>query len=51
LIVDDNDASGGATVHWLLYGVAGSLRELPEGVPTRDTVENIGTQGPTASGR
>src|SRR5437870_13873979 len=46
LIVDDPDASGGATVHWLLYGVAGPLRELPQAVPTRDTVENIGTQGP-----
>jgi len=51
LIVDDHDASGGATVHWLLYGVAGSLRELPEGVPTRDTVENIGTQGTNGFGK
>jgi phosphatidylethanolamine-binding protein len=51
LIVHDHDASDGATVHWLLSGVAGSLRELPEGVPTRDTVENIGLRGPTASGR
>jgi len=52
LIVHDHDASGGeATVHWLLYGVAGSLRELPEGVPTRDTVETSGLRGPTASGR
>jgi hypothetical protein len=40
-----------ATVHWLLYGVAGSLRELPEGVPTRDTVENIGTQGTNGFGK
>lgn len=52
LIVHDHDASGGeATVHWLLYGVAGSLRELPEGVPTRDTVENIGTQGTNGFGK
>ena len=51
LIVHDHDASGGATVHWLLYGVAGSLRELPEGVPTRDTVENIGTQGTNSFGK
>jgi phosphatidylethanolamine-binding protein (PEBP) family uncharacterized protein len=33
LIVHDHDASEGATVHWLLYGVAGSLRELPLGEP------------------
>src|SRR5438445_10598263 len=51
LIVDDHDASGGATVHWLLYRVAGSLRELPEAVPTRDTVENIGTQGTNGFGK
>jgi Raf kinase inhibitor-like YbhB/YbcL family protein len=51
LIVDDHDASGGATVHWLLYGVAGSLRELPEAVPARDTVENIGTQGTNGFGK
>jgi Raf kinase inhibitor-like YbhB/YbcL family protein len=51
LIVHDHDASGGPTVHWLLYGVAGSLRELPEGIPTRDTVENIGTQGTNGFGK
>lgn len=51
LIVHDHDASDGATVHWLLSGVAGSLRELPEGVPTRDTVENIGTQGTNGFGK
>jgi Raf kinase inhibitor-like YbhB/YbcL family protein len=48
VIVDDLDAS--ARVHWLLYGLAASLRELPEGVPTRDTVENIGTQGTNGFG-
>ncbi len=51
LIVHDHDASDGPTVHWLLSGVAGSLRELPEGVPTRDTVENIGTQGTNGFGK
>ena len=48
LIVHDHDA---ATVHWLLYGVAGSLRELPEGVSTRDTIANIGTQGTNGFGK
>ena len=51
VIVDDHDVSGGTAVHWLLYGVAGSLLELPEGVPTRDTVENIGTQGTNGFGK
>lgn len=51
VIVDDLDASaGGARVHWLLYGLAASRRELPEGVPTRDTVENIGSQGTNGFG-
>ena len=50
LIVDDHDASAGARVHWLLYGVAASRRELPEAVPNLDTVENIGTQGTNGFG-
>lgn len=45
LIVDDPDAPGGAWVHWLLYGIPAGLRELPEGIPARDTVPGIGTQG------
>ena len=50
LIVDAQEVSGGARVHWLLYGVAGSLRELPERVPPRETVENIGIQGTNGFG-
>jgi Raf kinase inhibitor-like YbhB/YbcL family protein len=50
LIVDDQDVSGGPMVHWLLYGIAASRRELPEGVPPRDTVENIGAQGTNGFG-
>ena len=50
VIVDAQEVSGGARVHWLLYGVAGSLRELPEGVPPLDTVENIGIQGTNGFG-
>ncbi len=45
LIVDDPDAPAGTWVHWVLYECPGSLRELPEGVPGRDTVPGIGTQG------
>lgn len=32
LIVDDPDAPGGTWVHWVLYDLPGSSRELPEGV-------------------
>ena len=45
LIVDDPDAPVGTWVHWVLYGVAPAVRELPEGVPARDTVPGVGTQG------
>ena len=45
LIVDDPDAPVGTWVHWVLYGLPATLRELPEGVPARDAVPGIGTQG------
>ncbi len=45
LIADDPDAPAGTWVHWVIYGLAATLRELPEGVPTRDTAPGIGTQG------
>lgn len=45
LIADDPDASGGTWVHWVLYGMPSALRELPEGVPARETAPGIGTQG------
>jgi len=45
LIADDPDAPVGTWVHWVLYGLAASLRELPEGVPARDTVPGTGIQG------
>ena len=51
LIVAEPEAVGGTWVHWLLYGIAGSLRELPEGISTRETVENIGTQGTNSFGK
>jgi Raf kinase inhibitor-like YbhB/YbcL family protein len=44
-VADDPDAPVGTWVHWVLYGVPATLRELPEGVPARDTVPGIGTQG------
>ena len=33
LIMDDPDAPGGVFTHWVIYGLASSLRQLPEGVP------------------
>lgn len=38
LIVDDPDAPGGPWVHWVIYGIAATTGELPEGVAKTDTV-------------
>ncbi len=46
LTVDDrHDPPSGIWVHWVLYGISGAIRELPEGVSRRDTVSGVGTQG------
>ena len=45
LIVADLDDAMGVSVHWVLYGVPVSVRELPEGVPRQGTVAGVGTQG------
>lgn len=45
LIVHDPDAPAGDWVHWLLYDIPGTRRDLPEDVPTRPTIHGIGTQG------
>lgn len=45
LIVDDPDAPAGTWVHWVLYTIPETKRELPEGVPRDETVAGVGTQG------
>jgi Raf kinase inhibitor-like YbhB/YbcL family protein len=45
LVSDDPDAPGGTWVHWVLYEIPPTVRELPEAVPARDTVAGIGRQG------
>jgi Raf kinase inhibitor-like YbhB/YbcL family protein len=45
LLVADLDDAMGVSVHWVLYGVPVSVRELPEGVPRQGTVAGVGTQG------
>ena len=45
LIVDDPDAPVGTWVHWVLFAVPGTVRDLPEGVPRQETVSGIGSQG------
>jgi Raf kinase inhibitor-like YbhB/YbcL family protein len=45
LIVDDPDAPVSTWVHWVLYAIAATTRELPEGVRAEGSVPGIGTQG------
>jgi hypothetical protein len=45
LIVDDPDAPGGTWVHWLVYDLPASTRQLPEHVPPADVVSGGGKQG------
>ena len=45
LIVDDRDAPGGIWVHWVLYGMTSAVLSLPEGIPAREMIPGLGTQG------
>lgn len=45
LIADDPDAPGNTWVHWMLYDLSAEARELPEGVPTSDTLPSAAKQG------
>jgi Raf kinase inhibitor-like YbhB/YbcL family protein len=46
LTVDDReDPPNRIWIHWVLYGMAATVRDLPEGVPRQDTVAGVGTQG------
>lgn len=58
LVFDDPDAPGGTWVHWVLYDIPGTTRELPEGLPRtgalpdgarqgRNSWDEIGYQGPS----
>jgi hypothetical protein len=42
LIVDDPDAPTGPFTHWVLYGLPPTTTQLPQGVPTKRTLDNLG---------
>ncbi len=45
LIMDDPDAPVGTWVHWVLYDLPPSARELPEGVPKQEDLSSSARQG------
>jgi Raf kinase inhibitor-like YbhB/YbcL family protein len=45
LIMDDPDAPAGTWVHWVLYDLPPSARELAEGVPKEEQLSNGAHQG------
>jgi len=45
LICDDPDAPVGTWVHWVLYDLPATVAELPERVPTTETLSNGAKQG------
>jgi len=51
LISDDPDAPMGTWVHWVLFNLPAQTRELPENVPTDETLPNGAKQGITDFGR
>jgi Raf kinase inhibitor-like YbhB/YbcL family protein len=43
--VDDPDAPSHTWVHWVLYDLPASVRELPEAVPAAKVLDNGASQG------
>ena len=45
LIMYDPDAPKGIFYHWLLYNIPEGISELPEGIPGKEVINGLGTQG------
>ncbi|MCX8024894.1 MAG: YbhB/YbcL family Raf kinase inhibitor-like protein [Thermanaerothrix sp.] len=50
-IMEDTDAHLCTFTHWVLYNIPAVRQDLPEGIPTQETVPDIGTQGRNDFGR
>jgi Raf kinase inhibitor-like YbhB/YbcL family protein len=51
LIMDDPDAPGGVFTHWVLFNLPADVRQLAEGIPTQERLENGALQGKNDFGR
>jgi Raf kinase inhibitor-like YbhB/YbcL family protein len=51
LVADDPDAPAGTWVHWVIYNIPATAAELPEGIPTTETISNGAAQGANDFGR
>lgn len=51
LIMDDPDAPAGTWVHWVFYGIPGTLSAIPEAIPAVPPVTRFGTQGKNSWGK
>ncbi|MBH8573051.1 YbhB/YbcL family Raf kinase inhibitor-like protein [Nostocaceae cyanobacterium CENA369] len=51
LIVDDPDAPRSTFVHWLLYDIPATVRQLPEQIASTKTLPNPGVQGKNDFGK
>jgi Raf kinase inhibitor-like YbhB/YbcL family protein len=51
LVCEDPDAPRGTWVHWVLFNLPAEARELAEGVPPRESLENGARQGKNDFGK
>ena len=51
LISDDHDAPGNTWVHWVVYSLPSTLRQLPDGLPPDEQLPDGTQQGLTDFGR
>lgn len=50
LIMDDPDAPIGTWVHWVIFNIPASTRDLKEGMPTESQLSDGSVQGKTSAG-